>query len=420
MNYSKNILLIAYTFPPSPGIGGRRWAKFSKYLVKEGYEVYVICANQKATKKSEWLSDINSPNIHVYERNVRFPRVLTDYPESLWAKVLYRIWILIMRIISNGRIFDRAFFWKSDLISFSEELIKEKEIKNVICTIPPYRLAYYSALLKKRNPQINFILDFRDPWTDNQTFHEFKDLSARRKKAELKMELFSIAQADYVISTTRQMTDWAKLKTKLPQKCITITNGYDVDDVLINKNSKENNGCKVILFAGNLYPGLEYVFKPFLQIIKSLEERDPNFNKKICFKFYGNISENLNVLCKEVNLKSILLNGFVPIEEIREQYINSEVFMMFSVADHSYAFNTKFFEYISYRKPIIHFSNDGDVSTFLEDNKIGVGITPENITEKFDLVLRIIQEGLFEFNSEFNSDSFSVENITKKIIPLLK
>ena len=51
----QHILLISYTFPPHPGIGGRRWAKFSKYLSKLNYIVHVIHVANPFDEDSLWF-----------------------------------------------------------------------------------------------------------------------------------------------------------------------------------------------------------------------------------------------------------------------------------------------------------------------------------------------------------------------------
>ncbi|MCE3230041.1 MAG: glycosyl transferase family 1 [Bacteroidetes bacterium] len=416
----KKILLISYTFPPKSGIGGRRWAKFAKYLAKDGHEIYVICARPRGAEKSQWMSDVQSPNIHVFERDARFPEVLEFGGNSFAAKLKYRMWTWFLKIYSSGRLYDRAVFWEKDLIAYSEHLIKLHDITNVICTIPPYRLAYITAKLKSRNPKINFVLDFRDPWTNNETFHEFKHLSKKRRAAELEMEKFSIQQADLVVSTTNQMTAWAKEKTTQPEKCITISNGYDEDDVFQTESSGSNGSKKLVLFAGNLYGEIEYVFIPFLNVISEMEKKDPSFSSRIHFEFYGNITSNIKSLCEKYKLNTVSLHGFIPIDEIRQKYKSANAFMMYSVADHAFAFNTKFFEYASYRKPILHFSNDGEVSRFIETHGIGTGLSPENTSEILPEVLNSLISDKLKFNADFNLAQFSIKHLTKQVEALLK
>ena len=59
-----NLLVISHYFPPVPGVGGRRWAKFVKYLSrKENVNVYVVSAENtvKHVKSSfeEELKDVD-------------------------------------------------------------------------------------------------------------------------------------------------------------------------------------------------------------------------------------------------------------------------------------------------------------------------------------------------------------------------
>src|SRR5262245_28928612 len=39
---AKRILVVSYTFPPMPTVGGNRWLAMSKYLRRAGYEVEIL------------------------------------------------------------------------------------------------------------------------------------------------------------------------------------------------------------------------------------------------------------------------------------------------------------------------------------------------------------------------------------------
>ncbi len=416
----KKVLIISYTFPPKSGIGGRRWAKFAKYLAKMDYLVYVICAKHNNSKESEWFSDVKDKRIKIFQFDTGLPDCLENLPINVWQKLSYRFWTYYLKIISKGRLYDKAFFWRKKLIKNARSIISNNGIRNVIVTIPPYRLSYYCSALKIWNPELNFIIDYRDPWTDNKTFHEFNTLTEKRRKHELFMEMMAIKLADKVISSTNQMTLWAKEKTNQKEKCITITNGFDKDDVSSDVLIPNNNNNKTIfLFAGNLYNGIDYVFIPFLNKIKELELNDIAFTDKIEFRFFGNIPTQYSNLICELNLRSIRINGFIPQNDLKKEYICADCFLMFSVPDHSFAFNTKFFEYLSYRKPIIHFSNPGDVNDVLEENSIGIGIGPDDINGTFPSKLYEIQANEFTFNNTFPIDEYSIGNLVKELDKIL-
>ena len=71
----KKVLIIAYKFPPAHGVGGRRWAKFAKYLAREGYEVYVITSKFPSGDIS-WEDDVQSEHIRVFNYKSMFPTFL--------------------------------------------------------------------------------------------------------------------------------------------------------------------------------------------------------------------------------------------------------------------------------------------------------------------------------------------------------
>ncbi|MCB0793795.1 MAG: hypothetical protein KDB88_03585, partial [Flavobacteriales bacterium] len=86
------VLLIAHTFPPYRGIGGRRWAKFAKAMARKGHPVHVIHSEgPEELKGSLWTTDIEQEGIHLHLLPQRYPTVLFKRPlNSLWEKIAYR------------------------------------------------------------------------------------------------------------------------------------------------------------------------------------------------------------------------------------------------------------------------------------------------------------------------------------------
>ena len=87
----KKILIVTHIFPPTPGIGGRRWAKFAKYLSKTGNEVSVISAENHSIEKSQWEKDVLDSGIQVHRLPLLYPEILGTNPNSVFQKLHYKI-----------------------------------------------------------------------------------------------------------------------------------------------------------------------------------------------------------------------------------------------------------------------------------------------------------------------------------------
>jgi len=81
----KNLLIINYAFPPNEGVGGRRWAKFSKYLKNHNVNIRVINAKKQNNKLSNWVNDVNG--INVISLNTSYPHILQISPKTIFQKI---------------------------------------------------------------------------------------------------------------------------------------------------------------------------------------------------------------------------------------------------------------------------------------------------------------------------------------------
>lgn len=151
---NKHILLVSYVFPPYPGIGGRRWAKFAKYLAAKGFVIHVICAKSPFEEQSLFNEDIKNVNIRVYPMKANYPYALKKNTESLIDKINYRLSLILMKLTIKGNYYDRAAFWKKQILKESTRLIKEFNINNVIVSGAPFSLLYYLIELKKKILQL--------------------------------------------------------------------------------------------------------------------------------------------------------------------------------------------------------------------------------------------------------------------------
>ena len=95
----KKVLIISFVFPPYPGIGGRRWAKFSKYLSELGTDVFVLASENPFSYKSEWTKDVKNCNIK--RLPLKYPKALITFPKSFFGRINYNISKFFVQIFSK-------------------------------------------------------------------------------------------------------------------------------------------------------------------------------------------------------------------------------------------------------------------------------------------------------------------------------
>ena len=132
---NKKVLLIVPEFPPNNSIGGRRWAKFAKYLAKNNIVVKVIAFKPKRSKlTSNWMKDISDSNIEVFYLPSRYPELLETNSSNIFVRIIKKAFSLLVSLIDKGIIQDRAIFFRSTLLKKAHEIIEEHKILNVICS----------------------------------------------------------------------------------------------------------------------------------------------------------------------------------------------------------------------------------------------------------------------------------------------
>ena len=413
MSKQPKILIISFTFPPYSGVGGRRWAKFAKYLRKENIPFHVI-ASKRLEKTSNWTSDIESYKEHITYVSGGYPLVLTSNPQSIIEKIKYRLALFREKYLSIGNYYDLSKYWKKPLIPCVKEKL-EQGFDTVIYTIPPFRGAYFLTELKKEFPNVQFIADFRDPWTSNRTSFGFDSLNQKNLKYEKEMEKEVVHAFDKVLSVSKEINDYLiSTHQANPDKFYVLKNGFDIDD----KAEPDGKSAKIsIAFIGTFYVKAKHLFDEFVQGISELELENPSWFDQMEFNFYGHKPIYFDAgMAKTTSIKH---HGMLPLKEAAQQIANAKACMLFLADDTNYSFSTKFYEYVSNNKPVLLFAKAGGTSQFVVENNIGLSFTPGHIKEELSKALPKVIDGSLSFNSNFDTRAFELEQLTKDLLNII-
>lgn len=420
-----NACIICYTFPPAPGIGGRRWSKFAKYLTREGISVKVITNRYKGKAQSNWNSDVELYKEHIIQINAHSPYyIVNQSPHNIFGKLNYKYSLYTTKFKNKGYYYDPTINWFKYMLP-TLEILYNNGFRNFIVSGGPFHICYDFIAFKKKHNDINLIIDFRDPWLNNKTSYSYKNLSEKRYNQEHNKEIEVANNADYIIGVSHEIVNYFKKLCKNPHtQFITLPNGFDLDDYKDMSQEKKSSDENLINFSftGTLYEAASDAFNNFINALLKLKSIHPLIYNSFRFSFYGHIPKEFVDLVKKNNICVIQFQKSVQLQEVYEIINNSDVCMLFLSNDLNYSFSTKFYEYLSQKKPIAVFSNGGYTGTFVSQNQLGFNFdfNSANYVDIFLSIYKSKHEKKLKITSPFIIDNYNMEHITNTLMGLLK
>lgn len=411
------LLIVSFTFPPYSGIGGRRWVKFSKYLNQYGVDCRVIAAKKHGLLDSQWNNDLQSEIPVMYEK-INYPTILMKRPSTTWQKFRYRLALFkVKTLYRNQNYYDYSIGFGKKIMPLIKKEINNG-INNILVTVGPFQMAAEIIELKKVFPNVNFIIDFRDPWSNNQTSFGFSALNQKALEREIAFEKFVLTEFNTVFAVSEEMKyHFNNLLSADCEKCITISNGFDPHDYnksdFLETSKKESN--KIIFnFSGTLYNKTEAIFEEFVKALDQIRVENSEIYNRLEFDFMGETPSWFQELIH--NHPIIRYSGIKKFNDAMADSKNADYSMLFLTDDLKYSKSTKFYESIALRKPIVVFSEKGPTTDFVESQNIGFGIYKGTVKKR---LLELISQKI-TFHKDFDVNEYSIENLTKKILPYLK
>jgi glycosyltransferase involved in cell wall biosynthesis len=403
MEEIKDILIISYVFPPYPGIGGRRWAKFAKYLAKRNIRVHVICAQNPFETESIYSDDVISPLIHVHRLDPKYPLILLTTPKGIFQKISYRYQRKRLLSMARGSIYDKALFWKEQLEKKAVEIIEKNNVKVVIATGAPFRINYYACQLKKKFPDLKLINDFRDPWTWGVSYG-FKDMDPVRRQFEEWMQTETIKESDIVTVPVGAMC--AHLKHIYPyfnSKIELLAHGYDAEEFDLSSDATGNK----ILYYGTLYPNQKDRFNALAIALAfsgefSLDIFSDTKRYKTCFENFG-------------SAQHVTYHAPVKPRELFKQLAQSRTVLIMQPDNAKDYITTKIYEIVHAQRPIIYIGKKGELWNFISENKLGVCYDPSEIIGNF---LSDAMKKVSAMEVTFDVSKYDFKTLTEQLLDL--
>jgi len=417
----KKVLIACHGFPPNPGIGGRRWAKFAKYLAQKDVEVHVICSENISDDVSFWQEDAASEKIHRHYLPYNYPHILMSESDRLVDKLTYRLTSFWYNAIQKYRIYDRTFLWEKQFTEKVKQLRAEHQIDNLIVTGAPFYWMHHAAGMKAADPSIRLFLDFRDHWIGSVNYG-IAQLAGEALKFEQKIWKDVFTWSDYAFSPNPIMPGemkealWFETKTQF----LELSHAYDPDDLAAHQAipAEKNPNELRFVYGGTLYNrGSKQSLIELKQALDKLEAESPVLYEKIRFDFYTP-EQHFAALFKSHQDKV----RFMPSvgTEIFNK-IKSADFCLLFLSDHNKDYQTtKFVEFLTLRKPFVLIGPRGYVGDFIEKNNLGRCLEQGQIVDGVINLAKGADAVVSEYNATFDNSKYSLDKVTDTLIGMLK
>ncbi len=424
----KKVLIISYYWPPSGGAGVQRWLKMTKYLHKFGITPIVLTVdpahatypqidNSLTKEVPSEVKVYRTQSFELYSlykklssnKEVPYGGFANTPPPNLKEKILRFI---------RGNFFlpDPRKGWNRFAIKEAKKLIPQYQIDTIITTSPPHSTQLIGLKLKKQFA-VNWIADFRDPWTD---IYYYKKLypSFMATQIQKRYEKRVVRDADKILTCSEDgKRIFSEKANNVLDKIKVVPNGFDPDDFVGIENKGESEFF-YITYVGTLSD--DYCIDGFIASLKLLEK---SILDKIKIRFVGQLSPARYDAILNAGLKdNIEQTGYVRHKEAISYMISSHILLLIipNVKNNKNILTGKLFEYLATGRPILLLgSEDGDAAKILKSYKHHL-ISPYNEAETIANYISSIYVKSHKQDiptlPDLKKHAYSRENLVKELI----
>ena len=426
----KKILIITYYFPPAGGPGVQRWLKFIKYLPEFGLQpiVYIPENPTYPIVDENLLAEIPS-NITILKHKIFEPyRFASFFSKNKTNKISsgiipnqkkqtfvdkFLLWVRGNLFIPDARI-----FWVQPSVKFLSNYISENNIDTIVTTGPPHSLHLIGLELKQKL-NLEWITDFRDPWT-TIGYHSALKLSKNAQQKHIELEKKVLQTADEIIVTSKTTkTEFATITSK---PITVITNGFEIDESIKSENiilDAKFSLAHIGSFLSDRNPKI--LWECLLELINEVLE----FKNHLEIKLIGKVSQEVLDTISTYKLDGFVNNlGYVSHEIAIEHQKKSQILLLIEIdSDETKCIIPgKIFEYMVSGRPIIGIGpKNADFEEILINTNSGKFVNYSQKVELKQILVGHYQAFLIgNLNSNpINLEQYSRKNLTKQLADLI-
>jgi glycosyltransferase involved in cell wall biosynthesis len=370
---ARRLLIITYYFPPSPSIGGARWAAMSEWLRRLGHEVTVLTTKAGGPSDDDGGWVLRTADVSA----MASVRKLLRRPPARSAEAAQSIQKPPPRWFTDIVVPDEYLFtWGLPALASVRRAIREREIDCVITSGPPQSTHLLPLLLGARRPA--WIADFRDGWR----FEPLRPPWPMRAQDRLDgaLERRVARSADVVIGVTRPIA--TDTKERLTASSAYIPNGWDpdFDRRLEGVAAPPLDPSYVnVVHTGKLSGPRGRDPQPLFAAMRQLAANRPAVASRLRLTFAGRLdTEDERLLCK-FDLRSVKHVGSLSRAAALALQREADVLLLLTSSTHISEATGKLFEYLAAGRPILALANGNEAARIVGETGAGIVVHPHDV-----------------------------------------
>lgn len=413
------ILIITYDWPPRNAISVHRPYSWAKYWPILGAKITILTAVKKGFDEP---LDLKLPELHgVNVIEIPYGQKTNVISQLLKLSSIRRLArrIKIMFGKRAGFVIDPRQAWYEAAKRTARKLASQTDV--VVSTFGPSAAHLLAMEMKVANPQLRWVADYRDLWSQRHT-GDIPDAVRMRMREQ---EIASVGKyADQIIAVSKDMVE--QLSGLLRKPVHLFPNGFDMDEETVRERLScpliPRSGPLRIVYTGMIYPGHRDP-QPLLDALAQLRLEGELEDGMVTVDFYGDRVEVAMALAKKPEYAPFIrLMGHVTREKALEAQRNAGILLLLeSPAPEARGVLTgKLFEYMVSGRPIMCIGSrpEYEIGQVLKDTGTGVVFGPEQYIEISAMIQKTMSGAGFFLNYKPNIQSilcFSRKSIANDI-----
>ena len=394
----KRVLLISWFFPPLRGIASLRPGKWAKYLPDFGYWPIVITADKSAYDELDLPVEVTRGEIHevpyfnpLMEARKRVTPSPTSGPTENgttgkrgFRATVFRLGVRVVGLFESrgcltvtARMPSFYEFWAMSGVRVAEKVLRRYggEVRAMVSTSGPPASHLLAWHVKRKHPEIRWVADYRDLWTQNPIFPGLFPFTYLEKVLERRI----LSRADAVVTVSEGLAH--VLRAHCGGKIHVIENGFDEEDTESIPARISASPAFSLVYTGTIYVSRQDPI-PLFTALKGFTGRGGvQGSPGILVRFFVTNrqgKEYLQGLVESFGLGGVVqVNPAVPHREAIGIQKGADALLLLekdSTAPNGQGVLTgKVFEYLAARKPVlgVGFGAEGELGKVLGASGLG-------------------------------------------------